>query len=78
MTTQTKSKRVELTENEADALLTRIQSNIMTDEDRTILSGMVSFNLWLEQQLRAAKLTIHHLKKLFGFKTTEKKSHLKT
>ncbi len=68
-----KPKKVQLTELEANALIVRIQNNTLTDEDRLIFSGLISFNLWLEQQLQAAKLSIHKLKKLFGFKSSEKK-----
>lgn len=69
-----KPKQVKLTETEANSLLVRIQNNALTDEDRQIFSGLISFNLWLEQQLQSAKLSIHRLKQLFGFKSSEKKS----
>ena len=69
-----KPKQVKLTEAEANSLLARIQNNTLTDEDRLIFSGLISFNLWLEQQLQSAKLSIHRLKQLFGFKSSEKKS----
>jgi len=66
-------KQVTLTRKEAEALQARLQSNSLSTEDIKIMSGLITFSLWLQQQLSLAKLSIRRLKKIFGF-TTEKKS----
>ncbi len=66
-------ERINLTREEAEALKFRIHKNQLTEEDLKLLGGLVSFNLWLQQQLSLAKISIHKLKQFFGF-STEKKS----
>ena len=67
-------KKINLTAEEADALKKHVLSGGELDsEQRELLAGLISFNLWLQQQLSKASFTIKKLKNLFGFKT-EKKS----
>jgi hypothetical protein len=72
MATQPKPEHVKLSAADADTLRARIQANNLTDEDRRIILGLISFSLWLEQQLHSAKLSIQRLKKLFGFSSEKK------
>jgi hypothetical protein len=72
MANQPKPEHIKLTAASADALRARIQANNLTDDDRRIMLGLISFSLWLEQQLHSAKLSIQRLKKLFGFSSEKK------
>ena len=65
-------EQVLLTPQEAEALKLRITSCDLSNEDIKIIVGLVTFNLWLQNQLSRAKLSIHRLKKLFGFSTEKK------
>lgn len=66
-------EHVNLTAEEAQALKARVQANNLAEDDIKLLVGLISFNLWLQQQLATAKFSIQRLKRLFGF-STEKKS----
>lgn len=66
-------EKITLTAEESEALKERILANNLSEEDRSLLVGLVSCVLWLQLQLSRAKLSIHRLKQLFGF-STEKKS----
>jgi len=66
-------KQVTLTQEEVEALQARLQSNTLSTEDIKMVNGLITFSLWLQQQLSLAKLSIRRLKKIVGF-TTEKKS----
>ena len=66
-------EHVTLTTDEAQALKARVQANNLAEHDIKLLVGLISFNLWLQQQLAGAKFSLQRLKRLFGF-TTEKKS----
>jgi hypothetical protein len=68
-----KPEQVTLTPEEAEALKARIRATSLAEQDIKLMVGLISFNLWLQQQLSTAKLSIHRLKRLFGF-STEKKS----
>lgn len=68
----TKPKQVQLTAKEADALKQRIFTKELTDTDKELLAGLVSFNLWLHDQLSLAKISIRKLKQLFGFRREKK------
>jgi uncharacterized short protein YbdD (DUF466 family) len=64
---------VKMTAEEAEALKARVAGSNLAEQDMKLLIGLVSFTLWLQNQLALAKLSINRLKKLFGF-STEKKS----
>ena len=68
-------EKIYLNPGEAQGLMERIAANRLSQDDLNTLSGLVSFNLWLQEGLSKAQLTIKRLKSLFGFKT-EKKSLL--
>lgn len=70
----TQPKQVKLTAKEANDLRERVlKLNEISDNEKELLAGLITFNLWLQQQLSKATFTIKKLKRLFGFKT-EKKS----
>lgn len=66
---------ITLTRQEAEALKDRVKaaSAALSAQDITILTGLISFNLWLQNQLSRAKLSIRRLKNLFGFSTEKNK-----
>lgn len=67
-------KQVTLTLEEAEALKARLQTSAsLSSEDIKIVTGLITFSLWLQQQLSLAKLSIRRLKKIFGFSTEKKK-----
>ncbi|MBY0544245.1 MAG: hypothetical protein K2Q14_01715 [Gammaproteobacteria bacterium] len=73
MSSKDKPERITLSHEEAEALKIRVRAGILLDNDKKILVGLIAFTLWLQQQLNLATLSIHRLKRLFGF-STEKKS----
>ena len=73
MSSTKKPQAVDLTSEEASALKERIDNKSLTDEDYKTFSGLISFSLWLQQQLSLAKISIRRLKSVFNIKT-EKKS----
>lgn len=74
MSTKEAPEKISLTPEEAEALKLRVQhSKDLSATDIKILSGLISFSLWLQSQLNLAKLSIHRLKQCFGM-STEKKS----
>ena len=60
---------VSITEEQAEKLEVRIKQRQMTDEDIELVMGLIAFSRWLQARVARAKLTIKHLKKLFGFKS---------
>ncbi|NRA88695.1 MAG: IS66 family transposase [Rhizobiales bacterium] len=66
-------EQVSLTPEQAEALQARLQSSSLPAEDIKLMGGLISFSLWLQQQLNLAKLSIQRLKRLFGISTEKKK-----
>ncbi len=66
-------KQVKLTPEQIRALQSRLQENKLTQDDLTLLQSVLSFTLWLQEQLARAKISIKRLRKLFGFKTEWRK-----
>ena len=71
-------KQVTLSSQEADALKERIKNKNITNKDIDNLLGLIAFNLWLQERLSRAKLTIKKLQQLFGFKSESRKRNKKT
>jgi len=65
-------KQVTLTQEEVEALQARLQSNTLSTEDIKMVNGLITFSLWLQQQLSLAKLSNRRLKKIVGFATEKK------
>jgi transposase len=70
-----KPKRLDFTEEEVDALLTRIESGQPQIEDFPLLADILRAMIWLEHELKEKRLSIKRLKAIFGIKT-EKLSKL--
>lgn len=56
-----------------EQLKSRLASCSLLDEDKSILLAIISAYVWIQEQLESAKLTIHRLKKMFGFSTEKRK-----
>ena len=48
---KTGPQRIDLTPCEAEALIERIQSNHLTEEDKKAVVGVIRFCLWLQVKL---------------------------
>ena len=60
---------VELSREDGEALLTRLETNTLTAEDRQVLGKVLTFYFWLLFALREAKLSLKRVKALvFGEK----------
>src|SRR5262249_62145768 len=65
---------VQLSREEGEALLARLEANTLTAEDRQVLGKVLTFYLWLLFALREAKLSLKRLKALvFGEKPKKPK-----
>ena len=73
MTAKEAPQKISLTAEEAEALKSRVSNNQLSATDIKIINGLIAFNIWLQNQLGLAKISINRLKKIFGF-STEKKS----
>jgi hypothetical protein len=67
-----KPNKVDLTIEESEALIIRIENNTLTDADRKLCVQMLRFMFWLQSCLLEAKLSIKRLKNIFGIKTEKK------
>ncbi len=47
----------------------RLAASNLSDSDKQMATGLVSFSLWMQRQLEKTKLSIKRLRKLFGVKT---------
>jgi hypothetical protein len=60
---------VQLSREEGEALLARLEANTLTAEDRKVLGKVLTFYFWLLFALREAKLSLKRVKALvFGEK----------
>jgi len=60
---------IQLSREEGEALLARLEANTLTAEDRQVLGKVLTFYFWLLFALREAKLSLKRLKALvFGEK----------
>ncbi|MCX7338728.1 MAG: hypothetical protein NTX76_05570, partial [Alphaproteobacteria bacterium] len=60
-----KPETIEMTEEERDALLKRIQDSTLSTEDRVLVNKCLNFMTWLQDQLQHSKISIDKLRKLF-------------
>lgn len=66
-------QKLDLTPEQAVTLKERIlASQDLSEADRKMIVGLISFNFWLQKQLSTAKLSITRLKRLFGCSTEKK------
>ena len=67
---------INVSEEALEGIKLRLAANSVLETDKEILLSVLSSYQWLYRQLRSAKLSMHRLKKLFGF-STEKRVWLK-
>lgn len=63
---------VQLSREEGEALLARLEANTLTDEDRRVLGKVLTFYFWLLFALREAKLSLKRVKALVFGETPKK------
>lgn len=61
-----KPETVELDQDARDALMQRLTSNKLTDDDRALLGKCLNFMAWLQSQLETTKISLDKLRKLFN------------
>lgn len=64
---------IELSVETLEGVKSRLASSSLLEEDKSFLLAIVSAYVWIQAQLQSAKLTIHRLKKMFGFSTEKRK-----
>ena len=75
-----KPETVELSQDEQRALMQRLTSDMLTNDDRELLGKCLNFMTWLQSQLETAKISLDKLRKLFNIipahlrKNNEKKT----
>lgn len=70
-------KCLEISEKEIDALMQRIETKTLTDEDHRLIMEFLQALIWLENKVQSNELTIAKLRKLFGMvSSSEKAIHL--
>jgi hypothetical protein len=71
-----KKKSVEIIDvgiERLEAMKSRLALGCLLEEDKSVLLAIVCAYEWIQGQLESAKLTIHRLKKMFGFSTEKRK-----
>jgi hypothetical protein len=64
---------IDLSAAALEGIKSRLALSSLQEEDKSVLLAIVSAYVWIQSQLTAAKLTIHRLKKMFGFSTEKRK-----
>ena len=77
MTKEKQPQKVRLTQAQADELVERVKHANLPSCDIELVTGLISFNLWLSNKLELADFTISRLRKFLGFKS-EKKTLMET
>ena len=70
-----KKKSPEIIDLPVDALegiKSRLASCSLLEEDKSVLLAIMYAYVWIHGQLQSAKLSIHRLKKVFGFSTEKR------
>lgn len=57
-----------------EEIKSRVNSGVLLEEDKNIVLAIIGTYSWLMSQLQSTKLTIHRLKKIFGFSTEKHKN----
>ncbi len=69
-----KPEKIELSAAKVQELEAKIKATNLDPEDQKLLTGLISWCLWLQAKLASSKITIAQLKSIFSIKSTEKKS----
>ena len=71
-----KPDKIEITQEQSDDIITRLDANALTDSDRYIITLIIQWYLWLQSALLESKISISRIKSMFGFKKTESSKNL--
>ena len=71
-----KPDKIEITQEQSDDIIARLDANSLTDFDRTVLKLVLQWYLWLQSALLESKISISRIKSMFGFKKTESSKNL--
>jgi transposase len=69
MAKMTQPGRLDISLDELNALLDRLEQHKLTSTDYPLIADLIRSMAWLSKTLENQTLTIHRLKKLFGFNT---------
>lgn len=58
-------EQVELSHSEMESLIDRISKSDLVESDQTLVIRVLRFNIWLQNSLREARISIHRLKSVF-------------
>jgi len=62
-----KPQAIDLSQEEAESLNQRIKNRNLTEGDWKLFEGLIQFVIWLQFNLKEAKISIGRLRRLFGF-----------
>jgi transposase len=68
-------EKITLSQEDASNLVDSISNSNLSEDVKSLVLSVINFNVWLQQQLALAKLSIKKLRKLFGFKNESRKSN---
>jgi len=63
---------IDLSNADLEGIKSRLVSNQLLEEDKSALLAIVSAYVWIQVKLQSAKISIHRLRKMFGFKTEKR------
>jgi hypothetical protein len=72
-----KVEAIEITNQEAEELLCRVESKELTTQDYETIKWLIKVYFWLNRMVEKKKLSIKRLKRVFGIKTEKSKDILK-
>jgi hypothetical protein len=65
-------KRIDLSKQDIDGLLSRIEANQLEASDRDLYKQLLQFSCWLQEGLENADVNLTTLRKLFGLLAQKK------
>lgn len=69
-------KHVDLTNEQAQELIEKINSSNLDDTSRGLATNSIDLVLWLQHELRESKLSINRLRRVFDIQTEKKSPQL--
>jgi len=74
MSTKPPSPDLKIREEDLEPLLTRLESNALTPEDKQLVRNAFHFLIWLQKKYDTGRLTIHNLRRLLFGNRSEKRA----
>ena len=63
---------IDLSNTDLEGIKSRLASNHLLEEDKSALLAIITAYVWIQNKLQSAKISIHRLRKMFGFKTEKR------